>query len=152
MKIKRYPKRNMNPTIKFDSIQATFDDLIKDMVPKIKEKTLFQGLRLYHQTFQSLFFNQDLSGSILLTLWDEDVLGFDVFNKAKQCCIFKNSDLTLHDLESVLIVYEPPLYCFTTPNPFKYLNKRQLDLKLHLFQKGLEILFNLTLQPILYPF
>jgi hypothetical protein len=142
----------MKPSIVFDTIQATFDDLIQELDPKIQNMTLINGLRLYHQTFHSLFFNQELSGSLLLTFWNENVQGYEDLNVAKQYVIFKESNVTMDDLQSLLIVYEPPLFCFTTHDPFKYLNKQQLDRKFCLFEKGLKLLFNVALKPILYPF
>lgn len=151
MRLKSIPKRCMNPTITFDSMEATFQDLIQDLSKKVKSLDLIEGLRYYHQSFQSKFFNTELTGSILLTIWNDKISGYEDFFQAKLQNIF-GTNLKKDRYNTFIIVFDPPLYCFTTHDPFKYLNKKSVDKKLLLFQKGLKELFDLNNLPILYPF
>lgn len=150
MRRKSIPKRHMNPTIGFDVLVATFDDLIKEL--QAKEYNVFDLLHSYLQKFNATFFNQELGGAIFLTLWNEQEIGFEQMMVIRQQSVFRNPGLTVQDLENMMIVYDPPMYCFCISNPFKYLNKSQLDRKMYYFRKGLETLFHVRPQPTFYPF
>lgn len=147
---KSIPKRHMNPTIGFDVLVATFDDLINEI--KAKELPLLDLLQYYLQKFNATFFNHELGGAIFLTLWNEHQVGFEQMMVIRQQSVFQKQELCLQDLKDMMIVYDPPMYCFCTSNPFKYMNKPILDKKMNLFKKGIELLFGIETRPIFYPF
>ena len=148
MRTKSIPKRKI-PTITFDKIRADFDDLLRD-IPR--DLSLLLQLQTYHQRFNAIFFNQELSGTVLLSFWDDMTLGYDQMSMIKKRSVFTRDSLELQDLEEMLIVYEPPLYCFCTPQPFKHLNKQTIDRKMDYFRQGIEKLFGIKTKPIFYPF
>lgn len=148
MRIKSIPKRIMTPTIGFDVLLATFDDLMKEC--RGKDLPLLEYLQMYLQRFNALFFNEELKGSIFLAIWNEKVMNYD--QMIRQQSVFQRRDLMLQDLKDMMIVYDPPMYCFCTSNPFKYMNKPILDRKLDLFRQGFVDLFHIEPKPIFYPF
>lgn len=144
------PKKHLKPTVTFDPLVANFDDLVNEM--KTLDLPLSQRLHAYISKFNALFFYQEMSGHVMMTFWNDLTLGFEEMKKIRDQAVQNKPDLTLEDLGDALIVYDPPVYCFYTSNPFKYLNKSQLDRKMYYFRKGLEILFHVRPQPTFYPF
>lgn len=150
MKIKSMPKQCINPTITFDRQIAQFDDLLVSI--QALDLPLDRKVSMYLSNFNILFFNQEMSGQVLLTFWNDLTLGFDSMPKIYDQDVKLKQDLTLEELGDALVVYDPPVYCFYTANPFKYLNKRTIDRKIYYFRKGLELLFHVRPQPTFYPF
>lgn len=150
MRSKSIPKKHLNPSVLFDQITALHQDLIQDVLSK-SDLSVSQRLIYYHQRFHALFFNQELNGSIILAFWNDTITGYEQMLMIKKQSIFTKTDLNLDDLQDMMIVYDPPLYCFCTPSPFKYLDK-SLNKKMILFQRGIETLFNIKTKPIFYPF
>lgn len=150
MKIKSMPKQCINPSITFDRQVANFNDLIVSM--QALDLPLPRKVQIYLSRFNALFFNQEMCGQVLLTFWNDLTLGFDAMKPIYDNAIQTRQDFTEEDLTDTLVVYDPPVYCFYTANPFKYLNKQTIDRKMYYFRKGLELLFNVRPRPTFYPF
>lgn len=162
MRYKAFARRHPNPTVRFDPVYASLMDLVKDL--KEKEWEFRDKLVYFHDQFHDLTCNEYPSTRLKLH-WlpykyfhgdkgyyvrDKGVCNLNDISRWEDedyylgCDLFKMENITADHLRQTMPMYEN--VTFHLPN------QRLHDRKMKLYHECIEKLFDIEVQPLMFPF